>query len=163
MTVASSGQGPKGCKVLSLGPLIKGRTPLTQSSPSLSSLHPRGVSRMIPGLQTVKYTCFYGPDPLPISLTLSSVSAHSRPSYTHSDPLQSTFLHPNLIVTSYLTPKPLMGSPPHPPSPLPVPHNKCMQKGGGPAGVGLLFLHGDADHTGMLFQVSSWIHNSSPR
>lgn len=131
MTVASSGQGPKDCKVLSSGPLIRGRTPRTQSSPSLSSLHPCGASRMIPGLQTVKYTCFYEPDPLPISLTLSSVSAHSKPSYTHSDPLQCTSLHPNLIVTSYLTPKPLMGSL-HPPPPRPPPylvaHNKCMQK-----------------------------------
>lgn len=103
-----------------------------------------------------------GPDPLPVSLTLSSVSAHSKPSYTHSDPLQSTFLHPNLIVTSYLTPKPLM-SPPLPSSSTPSLIINACKKGGGPAGVGLLFLHRDADHTGVLFQVGSWIHNSSPR
>lgn len=155
MTVASSGQGPKGCKVLSSGPLIKGRTPRTQSSPFLSSLHPCGVSRMIPGPQTVKYTCFYGPDPLfhlfDSVLHLSTL----QPAYTHSDPLQCTLFHPNLIVTSYLTPNPygLLFFPPAP--------NKCMQKKGAWL-VSAFSLHTDADHTAVLFQVGSWTHNGSP-
>lgn len=157
MTVASSGQGPIGCKVLSSGPLIKGRAPRTQSSPFLSSLHPCGVSRMIPGPQTVKYTCFYGPDPLSISLTLSSISLHSilpQLTLTHSSVLSPNF---NLIVTSYLSPDPhrrLFF--------LNMAANTCMQKREACL-VSALSLHIDADHTGVVFQVGSWIHNGSPR
>lgn len=82
-----------------------------------------------------------------------------HPSSTQSDPLQHTFFHLNLIVTSYLSPDPygllsfffffFFNIAP----------NTCMQKGE----VWLVSLHIDADHTGVLFQVGSWPHNGSPR
>lgn len=153
MTVASSGQGPKGCRILSSGPLIKGRTPRTQSSRFLSSLHPCSISRMIPGLRTVKYTCFYGPDPLSISLTLFSISPHSSLpilTLTHSSVL-SFYL--NLIVTSYLSPNPhglFFTTAP----------NKCMQKEEAWL-VSTIFLH--IDHTDILLQVGSRTHNVQPQ
>lgn len=80
-----------------------------------------------------------------------------QPSYTHSDPLQCTFFHPNLIVTSYLTPNPygLLFF-------FTIAPNKCMQKEEAWL-VSAFSLHIDADHTGVLFQVGSWTHNGSPR
>lgn len=80
-----------------------------------------------------------------------------HPSSTHSDPLQCTFFHLNLIVTSYLSPDPcglLFFSN--------IAPNTCMQKGEAWL-VSVFSLHIDADHRGVLFQVSSWTYNSSPR
>lgn len=142
MTVASSGQGPIGCKGLSSGPLIKGRTPRMQSSRFLWSLHPCGVSRMIPGPQTVKYTCFYGFDPLSISLTPFSISLHT-PSFLNSlwpTPMYFPPSQSNCHLLSFYR-RPLWAS--------------FFQYS--------FSLHIDADHTGILFQAGSWIHNGSPR
>ncbi len=149
MTVASSGQGPIGCKVLSSGPLIKGRTPRTQSSRFLSSLHPCGVSRMIPGPQTVKYTCFYGSDPLSISLTLFSISPHSQ-SFLNSLWPTPVYVLPSQSNCHLLSlSRPLWASFFFNTAP-----NTCMQKGEAWL-VSVFSLHIDADHTGVLFQVGS--------
>lgn len=92
MTVASGGRGPVYCKVLSLGPLIKSRIPWT--IPFIVAPMQRVLDDPRSANCQVYLLLWAG-----LFESLLHLSMH-HPSSSYSDPLQSAFFHPNVIVTS---------------------------------------------------------------